>query len=117
MNPHPDALPNADRAEIHLQKLSNYSLSTEHQTGKHKARRIKAVLGFEAKDAELIAKMVLASLPAYQSVAGVSNAWGRMFTVDMPLTGPAGTAIVRAAWIIDDGLDVPRLTSFYVKES
>lgn len=117
MQKHPDSLPNVENADIPLKKLSNYALDPQHPTGGHKARRIKAALGFEAKDAEQLAMMLRAELPAHPAQAGVSNAWGRLFYVDIPLTGPSGKAIVRTSWIIDEGQDVPRLTSFYVKES
>lgn len=117
MRRHPEALPDAEKAEIPLAKLANYALDPNHPTGGHKARRIKAALGFEAADAGRVAEMVRSAVSAYPAVAGASNAWGQVFSVDMPLTGSGGTAIVRTAWIIESGQHVPRLTSFYVRES
>lgn len=110
-------LPNFENATIAAEKLAGYALNPDHPTGGHKARRIMAALGFGQSDAQTVAQMISDNLGKHPSIDGASNQWGRQFAVDMPLTGPAGTAIVRTAWIIDEGSDIPRLTSFYVKES
>lgn len=117
MKPHPDALPNATQAEIPLEKLERYALNLEHPTGANKARRIKAALGFSASDSEKVAALVRDALPAHPAKAVESNAWVVTFYVDLPLTGPAGMAIVRTAWILETGQNTPSMTSFYVKES
>ena len=117
MERHPNALQAAESAEVPLQKLSGYALNAEHPTGGHKARRVKAALGFVAKDSQMVADMIKSALSAHPAVDGPRNAWGATFYVDVPLTGPAGSAIVRTAWIIESGKEVPRMPSFYVKES
>ena len=47
-------LPNADRAEVDLRKLSEYCLSPEHPVGKHKAAVFLAALGLTVADAHLL---------------------------------------------------------------
>jgi hypothetical protein len=42
------------------------------------------------------------------------TAHGLLWRVDLPITGPDGTAIVRTGWIYEKGKDVPRLTTAYV---
>ena len=42
------------------------------------------------------------------------TAHGLLWRVDMPITGPRGTATVRTGWIYEEGQDVPRLTTAYV---
>jgi hypothetical protein len=110
-------LPNFESAIVPNDKLAGYALNPDHPTGGNKARRIAAALGFGQQDASVVAQMVADNLGKYPAKSGASNQWGKSFVVDMPLTGPAGEAIVRTAWIVDEGTDVPRLTSFYVKES
>ncbi|MDP2830267.1 MAG: hypothetical protein Q8O37_16895 [Sulfuricellaceae bacterium] len=110
-------LTNYQNAFISERKLSGYALNPDHPTGGNKARRIKAALGFDSSNSGEIMSMILRALKDHDAVEGAANAWGRVFTVDIPLTGPAGNAIVRTAWILENGQDVPKLTSFYVKDS
>jgi hypothetical protein len=42
------------------------------------------------------------------------TAHGFLWRVDMPITGPKGTATVRTGWIYETGQDVPRLITAYV---
>lgn len=39
------------------------------------------------------------------------TAHGFLWRVDMPITGPAGTVMVRAGRICEKGTDVPKLTT------
>ena len=39
--------------------------------------------------------------------------YGERFRVDVPVSGPGGSAVVRTLWICRKGEDVPRLTSAY----
>jgi len=112
-----ERLPNYDKAIIDMRKLVEYALNPDHPTGSHKAKRILSSLGLDASDAAQIVEAIRIALGKNPSVEGTPIQWGRVFTVDFPLTGPDGTAIVRTSWIIDNQDDVPRMTSFYVKES
>ncbi|MGH9267790.1 MAG: DUF6883 domain-containing protein [Acidimicrobiales bacterium] len=46
-------------------------------------------------------------------VPGVVDKFGTRFTVDIPVTGPAGSGAVRTGWIYDPGSLTPRLTTAY----
>lgn len=37
-----------------------------------------------------------------------------LFRVEMPVSGPTGTAVVRTGWIYEADCDVPRLTTAYI---
>jgi hypothetical protein len=44
-------LPNGDRAEIQMEKLTGYCLNPDHSSGKHKAKVFAAALGITAENA------------------------------------------------------------------
>ena len=115
MQKHPDAIPNADNATISLDKLSGYSLNQEHEKGGHKARRFRVALGFDESHAQEIADQVKRLLPAHPAKLGDLDKHGQRYSVDLSLTGPAGSATVRSAWIVAKEGDPPRLVSIYVK--
>jgi hypothetical protein len=48
-------------------------------------------------------------------VAGKIDVFGSRFTVDIPVTGPAGSAVVRTGWILKPGSTTPELTTLFVK--
>lgn len=113
--PRADALPNFARAVLPSAKLGGYILSPTHPTGKHKARVFASVLGFTAANVDLLTSAIHAALPRAQATVRQTTPYGTLYSVDLPLTGPGGSAIVRTGWIVEHEGDVPRLTSAYVK--
>lgn len=111
---HPDAIPNAHRAVIHPDKLRKYVLNPSNEIGAHKARVFKSALGFTQENADELASQLLSGLPGAPAVARRSTEYGTPYSVDIPVSGPAGAAIVRTGWHVDTGSDVPRLVSAYV---
>lgn len=107
-------LPNAVQAYIPLEKLRDYALSPEHETGKHKARVFRSVLGLVQADADFLRNQVQKAVLAHAAVETSPSPHGRRYVVDFELTTEKGTATVRSAWIIRHGEDFPRLTSCYV---
>lgn len=113
--PRPDALPNLARAVLPSSKLAGYVLNANHPTGRHKARVFASVLGFTAANVDLLASAIHAALPKAQATVSQTTQYGTLYSADLALTGPAGSAIVRTGWIVEHDSDVPRLTSAYVK--
>jgi hypothetical protein len=110
-------LPNFGKAVIDNRKLTGYALNPHHATGSHKARRFKSALGFDSTNAHILEQEIRSNLHKSKVVSTHSDKHGKHYCVDMKLTGPAGTAIVRTAWITDNADLIPRLTSVYVKRS
>jgi hypothetical protein len=54
-----DKLPNSDRAIVEVAKLRDYSLSPNHEDGKHKARVFASALGIRQADAEWLRDLLL----------------------------------------------------------
>lgn len=110
-------LPNHEKAVIDERKLINYALNPDHSVGAGKARRFKAALGFDATNAQELTQTIREQLPQSKAIAGLADKHGQRYAVDMELTGPAGKAVVRTAWIVGGEDEAPRLVSAYVKRS
>jgi hypothetical protein len=108
-------LPNGDRAVVELEKLVGYCLDPTHPRGRHKARVFAAVLGLSRDDAPAVRLVLLAGARNSEAaVAGQKDGFGVRFNLDLPVTGPRGTALVRSGWIVRAAEDFPRFTSCYV---
>ena len=107
-------LPNADRAVIDPRKLADYCLSPTHPVGRHKAAVFRAALGLTAADADALRAVLLAGARTAAAVPGRADEFGQRYETDIPVSTPAGTATVRAAWMVRAGEDFPRLTTCFV---
>ena len=74
----------------------------------------ESVLGLTAAHAEELQQRLLAIAQTDEAVLGMQNTYGQRYIVDFEMATTVGTAVVRSAWIIRVGEDVPRLTSCYV---
>ena len=107
-------LPNTEKAVVNIAKLLDYSLNPEHEAGKHKARVFKSALGVTMDDAEWLRERILAAVQTDEAVARPASSFGVHFVVDILIERGKPKALVRTAWIIEHGVDFPRLTSCYV---
>jgi len=107
-------LPNAENAVIRLEKLRDYSLDREHPTGKHKARVFESAMGMTEDDAERLRGLVAQAILVTDTISSGRNEHGDRFTVDFSALGLNRQVVIRSAWIIDHGKDIPRLTSCYI---
>jgi hypothetical protein len=106
--PHPNALPNYERAIIPRSKLEDYALNPAHTDGRHKARLFKSMLGFEKADWQKLEKVILDELPYHEAVVSRADKWGEFYSVSLPVVGRNGkTAVVQTIWKIETGTDYP----------
>src|SRR5438132_675147 len=110
----PNQLPDAERAVIDITKLRDYSLNLAHEKGKHKARVFQSALGFTAKDAGHLRRLLLDAVLTCEAKPGPPTLYGRRFVVDVEITGLRGPVTVRSTWMIRNDEDFPRLTSCYI---
>jgi hypothetical protein len=108
-------LPNSHLAMVDITKLQDYSLNPEHESGGHKARVFRAALGLTIDDAEWLRAHVLRIAREGDAIIGELSFFGQKYVIDAALTINERVAIVRTAWIIENGTDFPRLVSCYVK--
>ena len=107
-------LPNGDKAEVDLRKLSNYRLSLVHPVGKHKAAVFLAALGLKVVDVFVLRGWLLRAASSETVALNQSDEYGDRYQLDFEASTPSGRAIIRSAWIIRVGEDLPRLTTCYV---
>ena len=114
MMANPQAVPGAEKAMIHPDKLRRYALDPDSEVGAHKARVFAAVLGFTQENAEDLEQQLLRGLPDVSAVRGELDKHGQRYKADVAVTGPGGSGVVRTAWIVENEEVPPRLTSAYV---
>ncbi|MDT5120771.1 MAG: hypothetical protein QOC96_253 [Acidobacteriota bacterium] len=118
-SPHPNALPNYDKAVIPRDKLERYALNPTHvsraygkSSGKDKARVFKSALGFDQSNWELLKQKILEELPYHEANVGEEDQHGKRYNVTLPITGPNGNTVnVLTAWIVRPNDDYPSLTT------
>ena len=107
-------IPEAEGAQVAIEKLHDYCLSTEHPYGRHKARVFAAALGLSRENADQLRDALLFAVRVYDAALGTRDAFGQRYVVDFPMEGPGGTALVRSTWIIHREEGFPRLITCYV---
>ncbi len=105
-------IPNAARAVVDIRKLRDYCLNPLHDEGKHKARLFAAV-GITATDAERLRDILLQVVKTHQAQLGRRDTYGQRYIVDFPLEWHDKQTLIRSGWIIEHGMDTPRLTTCY----
>ena len=110
-------LPNAEKAILDIGKLRDYCLNPNHPEGKHKARVFFEKLGIRQNDAEDLRKAILEGILLAEAIEQETSPYGRRFVVDLEVSRGEGivlsTALVRTAWIMRDGEELPRLTTCF----
>lgn len=109
-------LPNAENAVVDDDKITAYLLNPEHPDNGGKARFFFD-LGFRRENCRVLAD-ALRRLAVTGSVArSVETRHGNKYIVDGRIISPlGGQRPVRTVWIVDRGLDSPRLVTAYPQE-
>ena len=105
-------LTNTDRAVIDARKLTDYALNPDNPVGRHKAR---VFAGFDRSNLHLLIEELRRGVVANTAEPGSVDEYGARYRVDMRVTGPRGTAMLRTAWIYRTGSDVPELVTLHVR--
>ncbi|GGX64947.1 DUF6883 domain-containing protein [Saccharospirillum salsuginis] len=108
-------LAGANNAIIDPRKLTEYALNPDHPRGKDKARVFEAALGFNQTNATDLLEQLREGVMNNTPIAGKVDQYGSRFTVDIPVVGPNGEAIVRTGWIYKPDSSVPEMTTLFVK--
>ena len=107
-------LPNFELAFIDRNKLWNYSLNSQHDRPKHKARLFAAILDLSSDDAEILQLLIEDAIQNYQAIPSLLDEYGQRYIVDFPITRNQNTANIRTTWIVRPTEDFPRLVSCYI---
>ncbi|MHC5728325.1 MAG: DUF6883 domain-containing protein [Nostoc sp.] len=106
-------IPNAENAVVDIRKLRDYCLNPEHDKGKDKARLFSKILGITADNAEELRHILLEIVKTHEVKWGRRDEFGQRYILDFTLEWQDRSATIRSAWIIEEGSDVPRLTTCY----
>lgn len=107
-------LPGAARADVAIEKLTEYCLNPHHPRGRHKARLFWSVLGLDFRHAIWLRDALIEAARAGEAKASERDRYGQRYVLDFEMVGPRGSAGIRSLWIVRVGEDIPRLTSCYV---
>ena len=91
----------------------DYCLNPIHDEGKHKARLFKKTLGMTQDDTEVLRDILLQAVKINDAQLGRRDEYGQRYIVDFTFELRGMRAMIRSGWIIEHGLDIPRLTSCY----
>ncbi|MCO8274716.1 hypothetical protein M1L60_29380 [Actinoplanes sp. TRM 88003] len=103
--------PNFSTVAIDSGKITAYAMNPDHPVGGNKYRVINSATGLDAADADLIEQQIRRGVRDGQPIMGKADQYGQRWAVDVPLSGPGGTVVVRTAWILDAESTVPRLVT------
>jgi hypothetical protein len=105
-------LPNRTLPAIAQEKLTEYLLNTRHRRGSTKARLL-AQFGYTVQNWRLLEADIRNGLETEVDLVR-PTAYGMRYEICLILQTPRGVPLrVRTIWQIDDGTEVPRLTTLY----
>ncbi|MEY2978950.1 MAG: DUF6883 domain-containing protein [Prochlorotrichaceae cyanobacterium] len=107
-------LPNSKQAIISREKLIGYCLNSEHNSGKHKARVFKAVLGITSQNVKQLEVLIQQAALEGEVIQQSQTPFGIQFKVDWPVSGYENV-ILRTLWEITETQPNPRLISAFIK--
>jgi hypothetical protein len=109
-------LPNGFRAQVDVKrKVLGYCLNPSHRTGRHKARIFDSVLGITASNAQILVEALFAAARNGDAKIKDRSSDAIKYEIELDVSGPSGSARVISGWIVEEGEDLPRLTTCYVK--
>ncbi len=108
-------LPNGDQAIVEDRKLLDYVLNPLHPVGRHHAYLFERLLGIRRSNHVLLKEALLTAARVEDTIRQEANEHGTKYEMRFPLTGPSGSRIVLAVWLIETGSGVPRLITCFVE--
>ena len=108
-------LPNGERADVPVEKLTEYVLNPDHPRGGHKSIVFQSALGITRERADFLRDRLIEAAAQSEASSRGHNGYGESYTIIFSVVGLNGNLdFIKSGWQIDDGTDVPRLVSCYV---
>lgn len=105
-------MPGYESANVPIEKITEYLLSSSHPRGSLKAKWFNA-LGYRVEKPAELAESLL-SLAGADVMSSEQTDYGTKYVIVGELTGPGGrTAGVYSIWMLPDGASGPRLVTAY----
>jgi hypothetical protein len=106
-------LPDADKAIVEREKIVTYLLNAAHPDNDGKARFFLG-LGFNQEEWQPLAAGLRKAATIHSVSKIMASRHGTKYIIDGRIETPGGkTPLVRAVWIVDVGLETPRLVTAY----
>ncbi|MBL7805978.1 MAG: hypothetical protein JNL02_19710 [Saprospiraceae bacterium] len=112
-----DKLPNAEKAVIPAEKLSEYVLNPEHPVGKNKAVLFDMLLGLTAIHADELSTAIRNAVLVNPAQFTREDEYGKRYEVSFDFFRNGRKCVILTAWIIPKNEGIPRLTTCYIKQS
>jgi hypothetical protein len=106
-------LPNGARALVEDGKLLDYVLNPLHPVGRHHAALFAQLLGITRSNYMVLKNALLQAAREGIVQRGQASPFGEEYEMAVSVSGPRGTASVLAVWLVETGLDRPRLITCY----
>lgn len=107
-------LPNGDRAEIPMEKITGYCLNLNHPKGKNKARVFQSRLGITTANADRLRALIQQAAIEGDVVEQNAMEFGQVFKVDWTIPDTEGLQL-RTTWEIKSASNNPRLITAFIK--
>jgi hypothetical protein len=106
-------LPNADRAIIAAEKLTEYLLNMSHKRGAAKARLLLGV-GYRSDAPHVLESDLRVQHLSLEVTRTHKNAYGVVYEIVGPIKTPSGSSVqFCSVWQVDTGTDVARFITMY----
>jgi hypothetical protein len=106
---------NAERAVIDQRKIIDYVLSTDHPSGRNKARVFKSTLGLAADQGDILTAALRRAVLRDDAVETSTDEFGQRYRIDFDMSHSGRSARIRSAWLAPaDGASGPHFLTCYV---
>lgn len=103
-------LPNSMFASTTQSKIQGYFLNSNHPVGKHKARVMNSVLGFNYNNWQELSDIIYREIQNNPVSKIVKTKFGTRYTVNITVLGKKNKSMVlKTVWQIDNTSNIPRL--------
>jgi hypothetical protein len=110
-------LPNANQATIRTAKLTDYLLSNDHSSGRHKALFFRS-FGYSRSNWRQLEAALLQHAVEFDVCEQQQTPFGMTYVIEGPLPSPDGRApCIRTVWFCESEQDFPRLVTAYPLEN
>ena len=106
-------LPNAEKAGIPPEKITDYLLSSTHRAGRGKAKYFSN-FGFRRDAWETLRTALLNHAVDNEVSKSEESFFGKRYIIEGPLKTPDGRKpTIRTVWFVEKGEDIPRFVTAY----
>jgi len=72
------------------------------------------LIGLNQNNSTLLLAALRTAAATDDAIVGKVDEYGHRYIIDFELEGPRGIAMIRSAWIVRAGEEVPRMVTYYI---